>query len=270
MMNNNIPIIIGETNLSYAWADLLLRILKGSGKEAHTILLSLSDFKDSEALEDKSIREALDICLSSINKQTVHTVANTIFPENLWRLSGNNRGKFFEMYIRNFPRIKALCQSKNNRGTYFKRLIDFGYDTLHNNQLEHIISAYSDNPKFRRSMFQASIFDPARDHIRSAQIGFPCLQHLQFLPNNQNRTLTVNAFYATQQVLEKAYGNYLGICRLSHFMAHEMNLLLDRVNFFIGVAKLDKIPKSHKSLVNLKEVVQEARNSSISAQIGGE
>jgi len=110
-------------------------------------------------------------------------------------------------------------------------------------------------------MFQASIFDPGRDHDGIAQLPFPCLQHVSFVP--QGETLTLNAFYATQQLLNKAYGNYLGLCRLGNFMAHEMGLTFSKMNCFIGVAKLDHIgkkkdiPKKSPILTPVIEVCRE-------------
>lgn len=97
-------------------------------------------------------------------------------------------------------------------------------------------------------MFQASIFDPGRDHVRNAQLSFPCLQHVSFVP--QGETLTLNAFYATQQLLNKAYGNYLGLCRLGNFMADEMGLTFSRMNCFVGVAKLENIGNKRISPVS--------------------
>ena len=105
-------------------------------------------------------------------------------------------------------------------------------------------------------MFQASIFDPARDHISTAQLPFPCLQHVSFVP--QKNTLTMNAFYATQQLFNKAYGNYLGLCRLGDFMAHEMELRFERMNCFVGVAKMDNINKTSPTLEELKKLAREA------------
>ena len=105
-------------------------------------------------------------------------------------------------------------------------------------------------------MFQASIFDPKRDHVSNAQLPFPCLQHVSFVPENKEKTLTINAFYATQQIFEKAYGNYLGLCRLGDFMAGEMGLTLERMNCFVGVAKLDKITKSDDCLAPLKNIAK--------------
>ena len=98
-------------------------------------------------------------------------------------------------------------------------------------------------------MFQASIFDPGRDHVADAQLQFPCLQHVTFEPTSEG--LVVNAFYATQQLFAKAYGNYLGLARLGAFMASEMHLSLIRLNVSVGVAKLDDIPKTHSELIPL-------------------
>jgi hypothetical protein len=91
-------------------------------------------------------------------------------------------------------------------------------------------------------MFQASIFDPLRDHTRSGQLGFPCLQHVSFVPNFPAKTLMLNAFYATQQGFERAYGNFLGLCRLGAFVAHEVGLTFDRMTCFAGVEKMDEPP----------------------------
>jgi hypothetical protein len=61
----------------------------------------------------------------------------------------------------------------------------------------------------------------------------------------------VNAFYATQQIFDKAYGNYLGLAQLGAFMAHEMDTSLARLNIVVGVAKLERITKSDSHLAPL-------------------
>jgi hypothetical protein len=70
--------------------------------------------------------------------------------------------------------------------------------------------------------------------------------------------LILNAFYATQLLFNKAYGNYLGLCRLGDFMAHEMGLSFERMNCFVGVAKMGKINKTSPTLDPLKEVARQA------------
>ena len=55
-------------------------------------------------------------------------------------------------------------------------------------------------------------FRSRRDHTKSAQLGFPCMQQVSFVPTREG--LVTNAFYATQQMFDKAYGNYLGLAQL--------------------------------------------------------
>jgi hypothetical protein len=255
-MSSSSPLIIEETNLSHAWSRAFLHVIDNPGKEISPLLITLTGFNNGMPNEDQAIRHALDDCLKINSEQSVHTVANTIFPASYWQRSKHDRNKLFDTYLENFPRIQALAPNKNHRGLYFERLIAFGSGPNNGNQLEYIISQYKSRTGVRRSMFQASIFDPARDHITTAQLPFPCLQHVSFIP--QEKSLILNAFYATQQLFNKAYGNYLGLCRLGDFMAHEMGLRFERMNCFVGVAKMDNIKKKCPTLEELKKVSRHA------------
>jgi hypothetical protein len=185
-------------------------------------------------------------------------VANTIFPDSLWKLSGGDRHELYKIYLKTLPRIKALNKTRNRRGLYFERLISFDEKAQNSNQLEHIISAYNSAHEahrgVRRAMLQASVFDPRRDHLSVPRLGFPCLQHITLVPNGAD--LTLNAVYATQQIFEKAYGNYLGLCRLGRFMAREMDLIFSCLNCFIGVEKLDTVKKSDPALRPLIKIAK--------------
>lgn len=251
-MISTIPLIIEDKNLSYAWSRALLQIISNPGKKISPLVISLTDFNGNKPNEDINIRNALDKLLKTHGHQKIETVANTIFPYSLWRRSCYDRTNLFNRYINLIPRIKSIEKTKNKRGLYFERLISFEDGSNNINQLEHIISKYNSRSGVRTSMFQASIFDPRRDHINDAQMGFPCLQHISFVPDNNS--LTLNAFYATQQLFHKAYGNYLGLCQLGLFMAREMNLNLERMNCFIGVEKLEKISKTSKDLKELTTI----------------
>jgi hypothetical protein len=90
---------------------------------------------------------------------------------------------------------------------------------------------------------------------RTALLVFRCLQHVTFVPMHDG-TLTMNAFYATQQIFRKGYGNYLGLCRLGAFMAGEMGLKLSRVCISVGVAKMD-IPKTDPLVERFAEHIKE-------------
>lgn len=242
------PTVIDETDLSRAWAKIFLRILDGRGTEISPLVVSLSGFdREGRISEVPRLRDAIDQVLKKKGKISIETVAHTIFPERLWRIAGHNRARLFALYKGVFPRYVAMNRRANGRGLYFERLIMFGPNTpCEGNQLEWILSQYGSRPGIRDTMFQAAIFDPERDHIRDARIVFPCLQHVSFVPTSEG--LVTNAFYATQYVFDKAYGNYLGLAQLGAFMAHEMGMPLARLNVTVGVAKLDGISKTEALL----------------------
>lgn len=257
-MSSTTPLLINETNLSVAWARAFLRIVENAGTKIAPLVVSITGFgEDGSPEEDASVRAALDQCLEAVGEQQVHTVANTIFAPSLYRLSKFDRHTLYKIYLDTLPRYKALSVHKNRRGLYFERLIAFGSGPCDGNQLEHIINEYTANNGVRKSKLQASVFDPARDHVRSAQLGFPCLQHVSFVP--EGGELVLNAFYATQQIFDKAYGNYLGLCRLGQFMAAEMGLEFGRMNCFTGVEKFDTRNGVSKTSAILRPLVQAAR-----------
>lgn len=249
------PLVIDEPNLSRAWARALLHILDHSGTEISPLILSVTGFgADGSPAEDLAVREALDDLLIGMGRPSAEDVAFTIFPQRLWKMAQGNRDKMYDYYRMALPRYKAMNRVANGRGLYFERLMMYGRGPCDGNQIEWILSQYESRKGVRRSMLQATTFDPERDHVASAQLGFPCLQQVSFEPTKAG--LVTNAFYATQQVFDKAYGNYLGLARLGAFMAHEMGLALVRLNVLIGVAKLERVTKTTPKLVPL---VQAAR-----------
>ena len=240
------PLLIETQDLASTWGQAVLHVINHPGTAISPLIISVTGFADGNTPEDSGVRRALDAALRAVGMQSVHTVANTIFPQSLWQICGGDRSLLYDKYLANVPRYRALAPSKNSRGLYFERLIHFSPSGCAGcppvNQLEFVIASFTKQKAVRASMLQAAIFDPTHDHTRAAQLGFPCLQHVSFVPV-QNGTLTVNAFYATQQLFDKAYGNYLGLCRLGHFMAGEMGLRLGRLNCFVGVAKLERVTK---------------------------
>ena len=58
------PFLIDDTNLSRAWARLLLQVLDNAGTEVAPLILSVSGFaRDGTAVEDPTVRQALDLLL---------------------------------------------------------------------------------------------------------------------------------------------------------------------------------------------------------------
>jgi hypothetical protein len=244
------PLLIDERDLSIAWAKAVLHVIDHTGTEISPLILSVTGFDDDGVpQETATIRSALDSLLLMKGKRDINDVAFTIFPQRLWQMAQGNRARLFKYYLDAFPRYQAMNPRENRRGLYFERMIRYGRGPCDGNQLEWILGQFDGRQGVRRSMFQASVFDPERDHVPDAQLQFPCMQHVSFEPTSDG--LVINAFYATQQLFVKAYGNYLGIAQLGAFIASEMRTKLIRMNVIIGVAKFEKISKSDPDLVPL-------------------
>jgi thymidylate synthase len=225
-----------STNLSIAWADAFLGLMSPEFKETTTLIVSITDIVGAAINEDKQIRQILDKALEA-RKTSCHTIANTIFPQSLWNPS-RERALLYERYTKYaWPRVKKC--SANRRGTYFQRLVAFENGEIPINQLEHVISTWLKG-NHRHSALQVSIFDPKHDHTNCRQMGFPCLHQICFTPMGANGRdgLAITGFYATQHIFEKAYGNYLGLCRLGQFVAHEMGLRFVQMTCIAASAKL--------------------------------
>lgn len=241
------PLIVNEGNIARSWSKVFLHILDHTGAEVSPLVLSTSDFDHSNWTEaDRRVRSELDRLLLRNNHQDIESVAHTIFPQRIWQVSAGDRALFYRLYRDAFARYQIIKKRDNRRGLYFERLMSFGSGQCDGNQLEWILTQYLSRMGVRDSMYQASVFDPARDHVADAQLQFPCLQHVSFVPTHEG--LVVNAFYATQQLFVKGFGNYLGIERLGAFMAHQMGLPLARMNVFVGVAKVERISKTDAAL----------------------
>ena len=138
----------------------------------------------------------------------------------------------------------------NGRGLYFERMTMFGRGgraTAINWSGFCLSTIRARACAIRCSKRRSSIQHATTS--QNAQLGFPCLQHVSFEPTAAG--LVINAFYATQYIFDKAYGNYLGLAQLGAFMAHEMGMPLARLNVMVGVAKLDGISKSDAILMPL-------------------
>jgi thymidylate synthase len=242
------PVLIDRPNISLAWAEAFSMISSAPARRLAPLTLSFEGFANDDIAENAAIRSALEASLSASEMQKVQTVASTIFPQALWRVAKGDRQALYSAYRDNLAEYVAMESSKNRRGLYFGRLIAYDIDPKtgerlpyvpdgtvpqNGNQLEFVIRRCKKG--VRASAYQLSLFDPSRDHLESPYLPFPCLQHVTFVPDFNDGTLGLNAFYATQQLFEKGYGNYLGLAQLGMFIASQTGLKLSRVSCFVGI-----------------------------------
>ena len=244
------PLVVVERNLSVAWGKAFLKVFESN--EIAPLVVVIEDLDNVDPPEVPAIRNALDDGLRAEGKGlSCLQVANTIFPISLW----NEQRPRADLYQRYLSVVRRVRKHRGNRyGVYFQRLIAFGADIDEEeevNQLEHIITTWR-RGNHRRSALQASLVDPRLDQTHQRQRGFPCLQQVAFAPTGDDG-LAVTGFYAMQHMFERAYGNYLGLCHLGRFMAHEMGLTLSQVVCIATPAARDR---SKRDLAGLAHQVE--------------
>jgi hypothetical protein len=257
-----------ESDLATAWAKVYRVMRKTPKRELSPFAVTVhnpSAIVVPDSLGHPMVR-ALDECLRTSGKgyQLVESVAATIFPERLWKVCAGDRQEFYREAMLNLRTFAKWEPKKNRCGMYFGRLFGFGIDhrtgkslgykagkamrEAGENQVEHLIRQLTKSVKTGRSVarmqLQAATFDPMRDMTTSGQPSFPCMQHIAFNTDIKSRSLEMTAFYATQQLYVKAYGNWLGLCRLGAFIAGQSGLKLTRFTCFANVQKMDKSPKA--------------------------
>jgi len=226
------PIREESGNLSRAWLRAFVATYESPGHEALGLAVEIRA-PDQTLREESGIRRSLDRALAGLHtnspKRTagVETVASTIFPKSLWNPS-LPRDRLFSRYRRVLPFLKR--DPRNAHGMYFERF-------LQHDQLDHVIRTRVEAGNNRRSAYQLSVFDPSVDHGDWRQRGFPCLQQVSFVPDRDAGDVQVFAYYATQTMFEKAYGNYLGLWDLGRFVAHCWGLKMTGLTCIAAVAK---------------------------------
>ena len=232
---NEITTITGRT-LEIAWAKAYASVTQTADCELCPLFVTISEPEFSDPEGTNLVRIRLDETLSASGKATTTTVANTLFPWSLW----NPKREHTCVYDRYRKHVLPSIKRDNPKGTYFQRIIDYCPEGLTEpvNQLEQIIETWKDHHNHRHSALQISIFDPTRDHVHNQRLGFPCLHQICFTPHGENgcEGLSVTAFYATQHIWTKGYGNYLGLIRLGRFVANVLGLRLLRVSCMAGKA----------------------------------
>jgi hypothetical protein len=236
-------------DISTAWiraCRALLNINKHRGY--HTVVRILDPRED-----DPSVRAELDRILTAKGKQAVRTVANTIFPT---ALAGNSRthDELVSRYKALYPAARRLHNS-NRLGTYFQRLIDYPGRGGNVDQVGAVIrqlrrQAELPNPK--TACYEANLVDPATTAgepwtastpIRvpgkdNGIMDFPCLSHCSFQLDRFSR-LHLAALYRSQYMVEKAYGNYVGLGDLLAYVAQQSGLQTGTLTVMAGYAQLD-------------------------------
>lgn len=184
--------------------------------------------------------------------QAIETVAETIFPSSLYQSPGkpwspasgheteraldDAASNLYDAYCDMLPILRTA--TGNARGTYFSRMVTWpGRDVGGINQLSARISSLRATLRAGRGTVNTHDIDLAADaascrdeddDLRGLQVyaaddmrprGFPCLTHIDM--TLYEGRLHATAVYRHQYLIEKAYGNLLGLSRLLAFICEQ-------------------------------------------------
>lgn len=227
-------LVVAE-NLSEGWLAGLEALIGANGHFVN-LMVTISNPLD----EDVKIRESLDVFLEERrgwkvqpSVERVSTVANTIFPQALYRaaLGSKARKHLYEMTLMARP----VSRRRNMSGTYFERMVAWPGPKGSVNQLDQAITRLRrDKKKGRRrgNIYEIGVstpegddrFEPIDIPVYSAGLdnrtrGFPCLSHISL--TLFGGVLHMTAVYRNHEFIRRTYGNYLGLGRLLNFLATE-------------------------------------------------
>ncbi|MDG4750275.1 hypothetical protein O7630_04940 [Micromonospora sp. WMMD718] len=238
-------ITVQAPDVSTAWLSAAAQLDAQPRREAFHAVVHIDD----PVAENPETRTAVDEILRSGNLQTIETVANTIFPAGI-AASSQNHAELVERYLRILPVLRRF--PKNERGaTYFSRLIHYPTKNGPFDQIGAVIDRVGierRTPGPRRARYEVGIAGGDDSQTTATQIyapgtdnspmAFPCLSHCSFQFDTTER-LHLLATYRSQYLLERGYGNYLGLGRLLAYVAQQTNLQVGQLTVVAGLVRLE-------------------------------
>lgn len=240
-------ILIHEDNIVEAWIAALEHLQQSPRHEDFNVILEI---RSPRELSDRhrAIGAHVNKFLTGHGVQALHTVANTIFPADLYRRFGK-QGVFEHYPEQVYPRIRKC--PKNSWGTYVHRMVRrINPNGVTVNPLENVVRRLitelngGGNPK--RARYELNLVDPFVDISTSdptlsgdeKAMGGPCLSHLSF-KLREGSTIALTAFYRSHYYVERALGNLLGLSNLQAFVAKECGLEVGPLTCISSMAKIE-------------------------------
>jgi hypothetical protein len=241
--------LIQAQTVSAAWCDAVRATRSAEDQKLYHLIVSV----ERPLAEDQQVREEMDKLLAVRGLQRVETVANTIMPAALAQMCGTH-DELVHRYRDLYPKIQRF--PKNSWGTYFGRLVAYpiGHDKnpAPVDQLAPVITALSGS-RVLAAQHEVAVAT-AEDMAGLAEVidpgaiihhptrgrrgrGGPCLTNVAF--QRQADRVHAIAHYRSHYLIERAYGNYLGLGRLLRYVASQAGLEVGRLTVVAGYAQID-------------------------------
>lgn len=229
-------------NLSSGWLEAVRLLVDQPNKKAVHLIVRILD----PTSEDIAVREAVQQLITQINQgraeskqlPDIETTRNTIFPAR-WAarhpdpadLAEHYRSHYTEDGLRGFP--------GNKDGTYFGRIVSYprGDGVDPGDQLNETVRKLRvelATGQAKSSRYEINIYNERLDR---KTMSFPCLAHASV--HVHEKRLHMQAIYRNEYLVERGYGNFLGLAELQGYIAATVGLKVGELLMTIGHAELD-------------------------------
>ena len=210
----NEPVIVIEDGFQQVWLAAA-KLLAESQWEARNLIVHIRN----PELCDNSFHDRMSTFADTQGILGPKHVAYTVFPHGLYRYGGTAQ-EIFQRYNGPNGLYERLHRRKPDWGTYFRRMTHYGQGDSVVNQLENIIQAIRSRENINKAAFTIVIQKPGGETVRP--LGGPCLNYMAVqLDSAPCLRLGLLAVYRNHDFLERAYGNYWGLCNLLCFLARQ-------------------------------------------------
>jgi hypothetical protein len=254
-------------DISEAWLKSVDGIIASGGKAVHLVTRI-----GSPAGEVVTVRRLANELLKEFGLAPVETVANTIFPVT-WAQRFPEPSELAAYYRSQYSTIKRF-QKHPGRETYFGRLVALASaDGQSLDQLTGLVvklrQAARRSSGRMSSRYEIEMADPELDLsvYRAGQdqaklMGFPCLSLCSF--HVAGDQLHLAAHYRNQYMIERCYGNYLGLSQLQRYVAAATSLEIGELLVVAGHADVERGTKARlaKLLKEATSALQENGSTS--------
>jgi len=244
----NTPTLIVASSFQEVWAQALLK-LKASHWEMWNLVVQIS----CPSVIDLEIQGNVMHFAQQHRLITPVQVAHTIFPYKLYKHS-TSRDMLYKKYWRYFKFTRT--QPHRGWGTYFERMIRYSPDGNNSHavdQLSNIIDAINERNTNYGAAYVVVIPYPQKESKR--KMGAPCLNYLTVQVETgeiQKYRINLLAVYRNHDFLERAYGNYLGLCKLLEYIAAETN---SEVGKLTCISSHAYVPNYKRELISLADLI---------------
>lgn len=238
-----------------AWLEAATAVNAAPGRETHNAIIDVAEPFIHTAVDDR-IMDLVEGFLRAQDALPLQSVANTIFPERLYRRHG--APEIYDVYEQVYERIK---KKQGDWGRYFERMIrrpTSSGGTI--NPLADLVAkmrrhVHEEGRTFRNiyelavvdPVLDVGIYDPERD---AAQVmNRQCLSFLSFKLDRNNR-LMLTAMYRNHYYIQKLFGNLIGLARLMTFIGEQAEVAVGSLTVVSTHALIDTPKGCRREMVD--------------------